>query len=433
MVRTTRTGQLWAATLSPTATPTRPSGSGGSSTATGSRGTRQQDPAAYAGAFRHAVTAMRTAAGQHFTFDWSVAPSYPDPGQAYPGDAYVDIVSADLYDDTWAVNPKDHAASWNRFLTEPTGLNWLAGFTQQHGKRIAFPEWGLNWRCDGHGGDDDPYFIDQMRSWINNHDVAYETYFNAESGELQPVQAAGRPLPQGLCGVRPRLVADLRRGVQPQPGQQSRTAWRLRLGPRLPEPLLPEPRPGLPVAAAVPGAPVPAVPLTGLLLSYHADRSSPMALDNAKVSRSAYVFYSAPSPVKRVVFSLDGKPYRAETSAAYDLVGTVGSNAKPFLPAKLKAGHAHDHGVGDLPVRSGHDGQRDLPGASAGCPAADHSHAAGQCLAGRPVGSASGQGGAERRQVPDLPQAQGSGACDVHPRWQGRSASASATQGATSR
>ena len=39
-----------------------------------------------------------------------------------------------------------------------------------------------------------------------------------------------------------------------------------------------------------------------------------------------------------VAFSLDGKAYRTETSAAYDLVGTTATGAKPFLPSTLKAG-----------------------------------------------------------------------------------------------
>jgi hypothetical protein len=293
----------------------------------------QKDPAAYAGAFRHAVTAMRTAAGQHFTFDWSVAPSYPDPGPAYPGDAYVDIVSADLYDDTWAVNPKDHVATWNHFLVEPTGLNWLANFTAQHGKRIAFPEWGLNWRCDGHGGDDDPYFIDQMRSWINNHDVAYETYFNAENTSCNQFKL--------LDGHFPKASAEYARiwsqtsGVVANPNPVNSPAPPTTPPGSVPPDAVP---PGATPPGGGGGAPDPAVPLSGLLLSYHADRSQPMALNKATISKSAYIFYTSPSTVKRVVFSLDGKPYRAETSAAFDLVGTKGANAKPFLPVKLKAG-----------------------------------------------------------------------------------------------
>ena len=290
-----------------------------------------KDPAAYAGAFQHAVTAMRTAAGQHFTFDWSIAPGYPDPTPSYPGDAYVDIVSSDLYDNTWAVNPKDHVASWNRFLTEPDGLNWLATFTQQHGKRIAFPEWAVNFRCDGHGGDDDPYFIDQMRSWINNHDVAYETYFNADMGGCNQFKLSDGHFPKAsaeyahVWSQTSGVVANPNPVNSPPPGST---------------PPAGTPPAGTPPVTAPPAAnpPVAAVPPTGLLLSYHADRSAPMALDKARITRSAYIFYTAPATVKRVVFSLDGKPYRAETSAAYDLVGTVGANAKPFLPSKLKTG-----------------------------------------------------------------------------------------------
>ena len=62
-----------------------------------------KDPAAYAGAFRQAVTAMRAVSGAHFTFDWNVAMGFADPEPMYPGDAYVDFIGADNYDSSWAV------------------------------------------------------------------------------------------------------------------------------------------------------------------------------------------------------------------------------------------------------------------------------------------------------------------------------------------
>ena len=45
---------------------------------------------------------------------------------------------------------------------------------------MSFPEWGLQWRCDGHGGGDDPYFVQHFHDWIAAHDVAYEAYFNVD-------------------------------------------------------------------------------------------------------------------------------------------------------------------------------------------------------------------------------------------------------------
>jgi Glycosyl hydrolase family 26 len=293
-----------------------------------------KDPNAYIGAFQHAVTAMRSAPGQHFTFDFSVAVGQSDPSKIYPGDNYVDVISSDLYDGAWAVPANNHPAVWNNILQETGGLNWLANFSAAHGKRIGFAEWGVNWRCDGHGGGDDPYFIDQMRSWINNHDVAYETYFEAENTSCNQFALTDGHFPSAAA----EYVKDWSGASNVVTNPVSPVA-----GSNPPAPVAVTPPVAAPPASGGTAA-VPAVPLTGLLLSYNNDRSSPVALANATVSKSAYIYYAPSSQVSRVVFSLDGKPYRAETTAAYDLVGTVGSHAKPFLPTKLKAGK-HTIGV----------------------------------------------------------------------------------------
>ena len=46
---------------------------------------------------------------------------------------------------------------------------------------MTFPEWGLSTRSDGHGGGDDPYFIQQMYDWISTHDVAHADYFEYDA------------------------------------------------------------------------------------------------------------------------------------------------------------------------------------------------------------------------------------------------------------
>src|SRR3954447_2202054 len=78
-----------------------------------------KNPAAFAGAFRHAVTAMRSVAGGHFSFDWDPALLQSDPTQMWPGDSYVDIISADTYDTSYASNypASDHVAVWNHLMT----------------------------------------------------------------------------------------------------------------------------------------------------------------------------------------------------------------------------------------------------------------------------------------------------------------------------
>jgi hypothetical protein len=140
-----------------------------------------KQPSQWVGAYQKAVTAMRSVPGADFTFDWTVALHQVDPTPMYPGDQYVDLIGADNYDVSFDNNfaPTDHEQVWNGILTESWGLNWLSDFASRHGKRISMGEWGVSNREDGHGGGDNPYFIEQMHGWFASHDVAYEAYFEA--------------------------------------------------------------------------------------------------------------------------------------------------------------------------------------------------------------------------------------------------------------
>ena len=62
-----------------------------------------------------------------------------------------------------------------------------------NGKPLAFPEWGLAIRSDGHGLGDDPFFINQMAAWMQNpaNDVLYETYFDDNSGGVNSLITGG--------------------------------------------------------------------------------------------------------------------------------------------------------------------------------------------------------------------------------------------------
>ncbi|MDQ2968350.1 MAG: hypothetical protein M3R37_08550, partial [Actinomycetota bacterium] len=146
------------------------------------------DPASFAAYWRQIVTTMR-AVSPGLRFDWcptlganNMWSTGVEP--AYPGDAYVDYIGTDVYDQSWATNGSDPAVRWNDFLTQQNGLNWVSSFASAHGKPIAIPEWGLSIRSDGHGGGDNAYFIQHMYDWINAHNVAYQMYFefNASDG-----------------------------------------------------------------------------------------------------------------------------------------------------------------------------------------------------------------------------------------------------------
>ncbi len=144
--------------------------------------TSPSDAANFVGFWRQIVTTMRAVPGAKFKFMWNPnAPSVPGPptfqaDQAYPGDAYVDYVGTDIYDNFWGT-PFTPGAAWVNQLTEQWGLNWLATFAAQHHKPIGIPEWSDEYRTDGHGLGDDPSFIDNMAYWFVAHQVAFANVF----------------------------------------------------------------------------------------------------------------------------------------------------------------------------------------------------------------------------------------------------------------
>ena len=121
--------------------------------------------------------------GAHFTFLWNPnapSPTTYSPDQAYPGNAYVDYVGTDVYDNFWG-SPFTPAAAWVHQLTQQWGLDWLAAFAAEHDKPIAIPEWSDEYRPDGHGLGDDPGFIDDMAQWFVSNQVAFADVFSYDS------------------------------------------------------------------------------------------------------------------------------------------------------------------------------------------------------------------------------------------------------------
>ncbi len=130
--------------------------------------------------WRQIVTTMRAVPGQQFKFLWN-----PNGGGssswnlelAYPGSAYVDYIGTDVYDEYWG-NPFTPQASWSNAVTQTWGLNWLTTFAAAEGRPIAIPEWSVDFRSDGYGLGDDPYFINQFANWIAANNVAFTCIFS---------------------------------------------------------------------------------------------------------------------------------------------------------------------------------------------------------------------------------------------------------------
>jgi hypothetical protein len=142
--------------------------------------------ASYATYFQQIVTAMRSVPGEAFKFVWnpdasafvgqSVVANY-NVDLAYPGNAYVDYIGLDLYDQTWAT-PQTPANAWSS-STQPA-LTAAASFAGAQSKPLAMCEWGVAIRSDGHGLGDDPLYVKNMISWMTtaSHNVNYESYFD---------------------------------------------------------------------------------------------------------------------------------------------------------------------------------------------------------------------------------------------------------------
>jgi len=156
--------------------------------------------------WRQIVKTMRAVPGtEKLQFCWN--PTLGDQQfpaeQAWPGPKFVDYVGLDVYDETW--NPDTYpfppGASpelieqrqkkvWDEWLMgSKWGLAFWSKFARQQGKPLAIPEWGVNKREDGHGGLDNPLFIERMHAFIAEraNNVAFHCYFdvNAPDGHHQ--------------------------------------------------------------------------------------------------------------------------------------------------------------------------------------------------------------------------------------------------------
>jgi plasmid stabilization system protein ParE len=139
-----------------------------------------KDPEAWKAYWRRIVTVMRQEPGAKFRFDWcpNLGRDSIPPDAVYPGDAYVDIIGADVYNQTWVTPRPSPEKIWDHLVNQSYGLKWQRQFAAAHGKPVSFPEWGTGNRPDGHGGGDDPYFIERMAEWIASGNTAYQSYWD---------------------------------------------------------------------------------------------------------------------------------------------------------------------------------------------------------------------------------------------------------------
>jgi hypothetical protein len=178
-----------------------------------------RDPSAFKAYFRRVATVMRSVPGTAFTVIWNpvFGEQAMDAEQAWPGDDVVDVVGIDVYDASWEPRTYPYAhdgsarqsearaqaqeVSWQLTENADHGLDFWASFAAAHHKPLGVPEWGLVSRADGHGGGDDPAFVEHMRDWIDTHNVEFEMYFDTP-GALGEHRLRSGEFPQAAARYR---------------------------------------------------------------------------------------------------------------------------------------------------------------------------------------------------------------------------------------
>ncbi|BEP13261.1 hypothetical protein acdb102_15720 [Acidothermaceae bacterium B102] len=292
-----------------------------------------KDPASFAAAYRQEVTAMRSVSGAHFTFDFNMSLGYTNPALLYPGDAYVDIIGFDFYDYNWAVSATSQPTSWNQKLAESNGVNAMASFAAAHGKRLSLPEWGLSYRCDdNHDGGDDTYFIQAVHNWIASHNVAYESYFNADDSSCHKYSMTEGTFPKAASLYKSLWKNGTSSPTPPTttpPTTTPPTTTPPTSTPPTSKPPTTTPPTSTPPTTTAPSSGSLAV--TSVRGSGSNTRSPNWALNGSSLTKTSYIFVNAPSGSSKVRFYLDratsATPSQTETSAPWDFAGTTGAVA----------------------------------------------------------------------------------------------------------
>jgi hypothetical protein len=122
------------------------------------------DPENWKKYWNRIVSTMRAVPGQKFRFDFA-----PSRGRdavpwtlCYPGDATVDIIGMDAYD-------QPRGLSFEEQVKEPYGLQAQVDFAEAHHKPVSYPEWGL------FRNGDNPAYMRGMLDWIARHKPVYNT------------------------------------------------------------------------------------------------------------------------------------------------------------------------------------------------------------------------------------------------------------------
>lgn len=161
------------------------------------------NPATWAKCWRQIVTSARTTA-PGLQWDWNVnrgvSAGLAVPTQAYPGDAYVNMIGVDSYD-WWPAATT--ASGWQSQLNGTQGLNYWLGFAEAHGKPLSVPEWGNVGSGTSAGGDDAAY-VQGMWSFFaaNAAHLSFEANFQGDASSTGGSYDTGTTVPSAAAAYR---------------------------------------------------------------------------------------------------------------------------------------------------------------------------------------------------------------------------------------
>jgi hypothetical protein len=156
------------------------------------------DAPSWISCWRRIVTAAESVAPE-LRWDWNVNAGWTaltgDASYLWPGDAYVDYVGVDSYDQ-WPTAVDENTWFYDQYLGDARLKDWL-DFAIAHGKKLSVPEWGVSLTNADFGVPrlDNAFYVRKMFEFFaaNAEHIAYESYFNesnpAHTGALvDPVQ-----------------------------------------------------------------------------------------------------------------------------------------------------------------------------------------------------------------------------------------------------
>lgn len=109
-----------------------------------------------------------------------------NPELTYPGDAYVDVLSIDMYWQPEFGDPTDPVAAFNFMRDRDFGLQWQVNFAKAHNKGLAISEWGIKL--------DEPKFVLLILQWCLDHGYIFANYWESNAAftaALTPDPATG--------------------------------------------------------------------------------------------------------------------------------------------------------------------------------------------------------------------------------------------------